>query len=439
MSIITLSLLLVGILFFLLIIGLPLAWSLGGTAMVVCLVAFDGNIGIITMQVSRIFDMAQSYSLMAVPLFVMMASLLQRSGVAEQLFRAAYVWAGGLRGGLALGTMFANLIMATMVGVVGAEIVTLGMIALPEMLKNKYDDRLALGTLAAGGGLATLIPPSVVFIVYGMTASCSVSDLFIAGIMPGILLFFLFTGYVIYHCWRHPESAPLPPDEMRNMTIKQKFAEMKGLVVPLIITFGVLGSIYAGVATPTEAAGVGVLLVLVASILNGSFNRKMWWESCVETLKVSCMLTWLFFGAQTIIGAYTLAGGTAFVNEFMNNLGLGRWGTIILINLIWIFLGTFLDWIGVLFLTVPIFLPVILGLGFDPVWFGVLYCMNMHISYLSPPFAPSSFYIKSIAPPEISMTRIYVATMPFLALTVIAQIIVTFWIDLSLWLPNMMR
>jgi tripartite ATP-independent transporter DctM subunit len=413
--------------------GQPLSWSLGAAAVVLCLIQFD-TLGPISSFVNRIFDMAQSSTLMAVPLFVMMASILQRSGVAEDLFKAAYIWAGGLRGGLAIGTIFANIVMAAMVGVVGAEIVTLGMIALPQMLKNKYDQTLALGALAAGGGLATLIPPSVVFIVYGMTASVSVAHLFTAGILPGLILAFGYITFIVIHTKRHPEAAPLPPQELRKMPFKERLKSLKSLALPCMVTFGVLGSIYLGVATPNEAAGVGVVLVVICSFIMRTFSWKMLWASCLETVKVSCMLSWIFFGAQTVIGAYTLAGGTQFVRDAILSMDLGVWGTLILINFIWIFLGCFLDWMGILFLTIPIFYPVILSFNLDPVWFGVLYCMNMQVSYLTPPFAPSSFYMKSIAPDDVTMTQIYKATLPYLIVTVAVLILITIWHDLPLYL-----
>jgi tripartite ATP-independent transporter DctM subunit len=209
---------------------------------------------------------------------------------------------------------------------------------------------------------------------------------------------------------------------------------LKELLLPFLITFGVLGSIYLGVATPNEAAGVGVVLVLISSFILKTFNLKMFWESCLETVKVSCMLSWIFFGAQTVIGAYTLTGGTQFVRDTIINMDLGVWGTLILINLIWIFLGCFLDWMGILFLTIPIFLPVILSFGLNPVWFGVLYCMNMQVSYLTPPFAPSSFYMKSITPDNITMMQIYKATMPFLCITLMVLAIITVWHELPLYL-----
>jgi tripartite ATP-independent transporter DctM subunit len=417
-------------------LGLPLAWSIGAVAVALVFYKFDPSV--MVMLVSRVFDMSLNYTLMSVPLFVLMAGILQRSGVAEQLFRAVHVWAGGVRGGMAIGTIIANAIMASMVGIIGAEIVTFGLIALPEMLKNKYDYKLALGSIAAGGGLATLIPPSVVFIVYGMMAGCSVGELFLAGVLPGLMLAAIFILYIIWRCWRHPEAAPLVAEEVRNMPLREKLATLKQLTMPVCIAGGVLGSIYVGIATPSEAAGVGVILVLIAAAMNRKLNWTMVRDSMYETLRISCMLTWLFFGAQTIIGAYTLAGGTTFVTNALKALDLGPWGTVVLMNLIWIFLGCFLDWIGILFLTGPIFLPLIIEWHFDLVWFGVVYCMNMHIAYLSPPFAPSAFYTKSITPPEITMTQIYRATMPYLYLTIGATAIVTAWPGLSLWLPKLL-
>ena len=386
MSIEWISVLIIVAMLGLMALGLPLAWSIGAVAVGLVFYKFDP--GVMAMLVSRVFDMGMNYTLMSVPLFVLMAGILQRSGVAHQLFRAVNVWAGGVRGGLAIGTIIANAIMASMVGIIGAEIVTFGLIALPEMMKNKYDHKLALGSIAAGGGLATLIPPSVVFIVYGMTAGCSVGELFLAGVVPGLMLAAMFIFYIVWRCWRHPESAPLVSEEMRNMPLREKLATLKDLVMPVGIAGGVLGSIYAGIATPSEAAGVGVILVMISAAINRKLNWPMVRDSLYETLRISCMLTWLFFGAQTIIGAYTLAGGTTFVTNAIKALDLGPWGTVILMNLIWIFLGCFLDWIGILFLTAPIFLPLIIDWGFDLVWFGVVYCMNMHVAYLSPALCP---------------------------------------------------
>jgi tripartite ATP-independent transporter DctM subunit len=435
MSIELLSILIVVAMLALMLLGLPLAWSIGAVA--VGLVLYQFELSVMMMLVARVMDMSLNYTLLAVPLFVLMAAVLQRSGVAEELFNAVHVWAGGLRGGLAIGTIIANAIMASMVGIIGAEIVTFGLIALPAMLERKYDHKLALGSIAAGGGLATLIPPSVVFIVYGMTAGCSVGELFLAGVIPGFLLGGLFVAYILWHCWRHPEAAPLASETERQIPFRQKLAMQKKLIAPLLLAASVLGSMYAGIATPTEAAGVGVLGSIVCAAINRKLSVRMIWDSTIETVRISTMLAWLIFAAQTIIGAYTLAGGADFVKNSITGLDLGPWGTILLINLIWVFLGCFLDWVGILFLTVPLFLPIVLGFGFDNIWLGVVFCMNMHISYLSPPFAPSAFYMKSITPPDITMTQIYVATLPYLWLTFLATFLVILFPQLSLWLVRL--
>ncbi len=436
MSIEWITVLLLVSLLTLLVLGLPLAWSIGATAVIFTLILFDPDV--MVMMVSRVFDMMLNYTLMAVPLFVLMAAILQRSGVAEQLFNAVHVWAGGLRGGLAVGTIIANAIMAAMVGVIGAEIVTFGLIALPAMIERHYDDKLALGSIAAGGGLATLIPPSVVFIVYAMTAGCSVGELFIAGVVPGIILGSLFVGYIIVRAWRHPELAPPAPLEERNKPLKEKMKMLKGLIMPFCIALGVLGSIYTGFATPSEAAGVGVLAAVASAAVNRKLSWKLLKESSYETLKISCMLSWLFFGAQTIIGIYTLAGGATFVQHAITGLQLGPWGTVVFMQLILIFLGMFLDWIGILLLTMPLFVPIVLDMGFSNIWFGVVFCMNMHVSYLSPPFGPSIFYLKSVAPEEYTISRIYAANMPYLYLTLLALSFTVAFPQLSLWLPGMM-
>ena len=436
MSIELITILLLATFIALLVTGLPLAWVMGATAVIFSLTLFGPNV--MVMMVGRVYQMMLNYALVAVPLFILMAAILQQSGVADQLFKAVYIWSGPFRGGLAIGTIISCTIMAAMVGIVGAEIVTFGMIALPGMLERKYDGKIALGSICAGGGMATLIPPSVVFIVYAMTAGASVGDLFIAGIIPGLLLGALFIGYIIIATWLKPEMAPAAPEEERNVPLKQKLALLKGLIMPGLLAAVVLGSIYAGVATPSEAAGIGCL----GAIVTAAINRKLTFSgikiALYDTVKISCMLAWLFFGAQTIIGIYTLAGGDQFVKNAVMALPFGKWGAIIGMQLILIFLGMFLDWIGIVLLTMPLFVPIILDLGFDNVWFGVVFCMNMHISYLSPPFGPSIFYLKSVVGDAIPVGQIYRANLPYLWLTFVALALTVAFPGLSLWLPSMM-
>jgi tripartite ATP-independent transporter DctM subunit len=266
----------------------------------------------------------------------------------------------------------------------------------------------------------------------------SIGDLFIAGIVPGLLLAALFIGYIMVSVWRRPELAPTASEEERNVPWNKKLQMLKGLVMPALITVAVLGSIYVGIATPTEAAAIGCL----GAIASAAINRRLTWDvirrASYETLWISCMLTWLFFGAQAIIGVYTLAGGATFVKNAIMDLPFGPWGVIIVMQIIWVFLGMFLDWIGILLLTGPMFIPIVQSLGFDLVWFGVVYCMNMHISYLTPPFGPSVFYMASVAPPGISVTDVYKANLPYLWLTFVALAITCAFPGLSLWLPSLM-
>lgn len=436
MSIEMITVLLVATFIALLVTGLPLAWVMGATAVIFCLTLFSPNV--MVMMVGRVYQMMLNYALVAVPLFIFMAAILQQSGAVERLFKAVHIWSGPLRGGLAIGTIISCTIMAAMVGIVGAEIVTFGLIALPGMLERKYDERIALGSICAGGGMATLIPPSVVFIVYAMTAGASVGELFIAGIIPGFILGALFIGYIVIATWLRPEMAPAAPEEERNIPLKQKAVLLKGLIMPGMLAVVVLGSIYGGVATPSEAAGVGCLGALVTAAINRKLTFSGVKVALYETVKVSCMLAWLFFGAQTIIGVYTLAGGDQFVKNAVMAIPFGRWGIIIGMQLIMIFLGMFLDWIGIVLLTMPLFVPIILDLGFDNVWFGVVFCMNMHVSYLSPPFGPSIFYLKSVVGDAIPVSRIYRANLPYLWLTLIALAFTVAFPGVSLWLPSMM-
>jgi tripartite ATP-independent transporter DctM subunit len=436
MSIEWITVLLVATFVILLVSGLPLAWTMGGTAVIFVLFLFGPNV--MVMLVSRIFRLMMNYVLVACPLFVFMATILQQSGVADDLFKAVHVWSGRFRGGLAIGTIISCTLMAAMVGIVGAEIVTFGLIALPGMLERKYDNRIALGSICAGGGMATLIPPSVVFIVYAMSAGASVGDLFIGGIFPGLVLAGLFLGYIMVACWLKPEMAPAASEEELGIPLREKLVMLKGLIMPGILAMGVLGSIYTGVATPSEAAGIGCVGALASAVV----NRRLTWSgiknAVYETAKVTAMLYWLLFGAQCIIGVYALAGGDEFVKTAVLALPGGRWGIVIGMQVIMIFLGMFLDWVGIVFLTMPLFIPIIEELGFDKVWFGVVFCMNMHISYLSPPFGPSIFYLKSVVGDEISVVDIYKANMPYLWLTFVALAITMMFPGLSLWLPSKM-
>lgn len=420
----------------LLLLGLPLAFVTGSVAVIFTyfLIGPDGLFLIVT----RIFTMMNNFILVAVPLFIFMAYILERAGVAEDLFRTVYVWSGPLRGGLAVATVISCTIMAAMVGIIGAEITTFGLIALPAMFKRGYDKKLALGTVCVGGALATLIPPSVVFIMYGLVAGVSVGKLFIAGVLPGLMLASFYILYILVRAYLNPELAPAAPIEERNISFKQKMIMLKGLILPGFIVISVLGSIYGGIATPTEAAGAGSLGAVISAAINRRLNWGIFKDSAIRTMKVTCMLIWLFFGASAIIGIYTLAGGAEFVKTTISGLPLGPLGIVIAMQIILIILGCFLDWIGILLLTMPLFVPIIQDLGFDPIWFGVLFCLNMQISYISPPFGPGVFYLKSVTPPEIRVEDIFGSIWPFAIILIFGLVLVIIFPQIALWLPEKM-
>jgi tripartite ATP-independent transporter DctM subunit len=436
MSIELLTILLFATFIILLLTGLPIAWVMGATAVLFGLILFDP--AIMNMMVTRIYTLMFSYALLAVPLFIFMGNILQRSGVTEQLFNTVYIWFGRIRGGLAITTIIACTITAALVGVVGAEVVTFGIIALPAMLARKYDKNIALGCISAGGGLATLIPPSVVFILYGMVCSVSIGELYIAGIIPGLILAAAFIAYIAIRSWLNPNLAPAAPPEERNLALKEKLLLLRGLIMPAVLIFIVLGSIYIGIATPTEAGALGC----VGSLICAAYNRKLTLEdiknSLFTTALVSSMIVWLLFGSQTIIGIYTLAGGTQFVKNALIGLPFGKWGVIIIMQLILILLGCLIDWIGILMLTMPLFLPILQDLGFDLVWFGVVFCMNMQIGYISPPFGPACFYLKSVAPPDVTLDDIFKSIWPFFVLDILVLTLTVVFPELSLWLPSKM-
>lgn len=419
----------------LLVMGLPLAFVTGAVAVTVGLIEFGPNVlGLIA---SRIYSFMNEYVLVAVPMFILMASLMERTGVARELYRAMYVWAGGLRGGLAVQTLFAAIIMAAMTGIIGGEIVLLGMIALPQMLRLGYQKNIAIGTICAGGSLGTMIPPSIVLIIYGLTANVAIGDLFLATILPGFLLSGLYLGYILVRCALDPALGPPAPPEERRMSFGQKLALFKNLVLPLMVAASVLGSIYSGIASVSEAAAMGVVGTLAAALVRRELSWKVVRESALQTMNTCGMLLWLTFGATALIGVYNLLGGTMFVRSVVTGLEVAPIVLILVMMGILIVMGLFMDWVGILLLTVPIFVPVIVALGYDPVWFGVLFCMNMQVSYLSPPFGPAAFYLKGVAPPEISLQDIFAGLWPFIILQLTGLMLVLTLPEIALWLPRL--
>ena len=419
----------------LLVMGLPLAFVTGAVAVTVGLLKFGPVVlGLIA---SRIYSFTNEYVLVAVPMFILMASLMERTGVARDLYRAMHVWAGGLRGGVAAQTLIVAMIMAAMTGIIGGEIVLLGMIALPQMLRVGYQKNLAIGTICAGGSLGTMIPPSIVLIIYGLTANVAIGDLFLATIIPGFLLAGIYLTYILVRCAIDPDLGPPAPLEERQMPLLQKLALFKNLVLPLMVAAWVLGSIYAGIASVSEAAGMGVVGTLLAALVRRELSWEVLKAAVLQTMNTCGMLLWLTFGATALIGVYNLMGGTLFIKGVITGLDVAPIAVILIMMGILVVMGLFMDWVGILLLTVPIFVPVIVSLGYDPVWFGVLFCMNMQVSYLSPPFGPAAFYLKGVAPPEISLQDIFAGLWPFIILQVIGLMLVLCLPEIALWLPRL--
>ncbi|MFM8679388.1 MAG: TRAP transporter large permease subunit [Alphaproteobacteria bacterium] len=430
------TLLILAVMIGLMLTGMPLAWVLL-TIACGCTVLWIGPSGL-PLVGSRVFGFVQEYVFVAVPLFVLMACIMERSGVAKDLYNAMYIFSGNLPGGVAMQTVVVAMIMAAMTGIIGGEIVLLGLIALPQMLRLGYDKKLAIGTICAGGSLGTMIPPSVVLIVYGLTASVSIGDLFKAAFIPGILMGCLYIAYILIRCRLDPSLGPPAPAEERNIPMAQKLAMLKGLVLPLLIIFWVLGSIYFGIAAVTEAAGVGVVGAIVSAAIRGELNWKMMRESLVQTMETVGILIWLTFGAFAFIGIYNIMGGTNFVRQMITGLPVAPIVIILIMMAILLVLGCLIDWIGICLLTMPIFVPIIKDLGYDPVWFGILFCMNMQVSYLSPPFGPACFYLKGVAPPDITLQQIFSSIWPFMGLQITALLIVLFFPEVALFLPRLL-
>lgn len=387
MSIELLTCLMVGAIAVLLIMGLPLAFVTGAVAMTVAVSEF-GLSGLFLIE-SRITSLVREFVLVAVPMFILMASVLERSGVARDLYRAMHILAGGLRGGLAIQTMVVAVLMAAMTGIIGGEIILLGLVALPQMLRLNYDRGLAIGTICAGGSLGTMIPPSIVLIIYGLTAGVDIGQLFVATVMPGLLLASIYVGYIIVRCQLNPELGPPAPLEERQLPREEKLRLIIGLSLPLGVAASVLGSIYLGIASVTEAAGMGALGAIISAGVRRELSWTMLREALYQTMNTCGMLLWITFGATALIGIYNRMGGDTFVEGLITGLPLGPLAIIVVMMAILIILGMFMDWIGICLLTMPIFVPVVITLGYNPIWFGILFCMNMQISYLTPPFGPS--------------------------------------------------
>ncbi|MBY8976941.1 TRAP transporter large permease subunit [Rhodobacteraceae bacterium NNCM2] len=533
MDIGTISIILVLGLIFLLAIGMPLGFASAVLALLVMVMKFEPSLltdpfsfgegmltgrpgtGALYILTQKIFDLLTEYVLISVPLFIFMAALLERSGVAKEMYDALDFWLSGVRGGIAIVTSLMAVIMAAMSGIIGGEVVLLGLIALPQMLRLGYNQNLAIGTICVSGSLGTMIPPSIVLIIFGLITETSIKALFTAAFVPGFMLATFIILYIVVRTQLDPSQAPLPERKPGDPTGVQKlgmfgaflsillaavsalllfravfftltgqnaladdvdpillgmshhlpylaaacgiglvlafvvfgrersrsgWAHGKGLVAPFTVIGVVLGSIYGGISGITEAAGMGALAVFVIALFRGEASVRLLWDSLMRTLRSTGTIIWVTVGAAALSGAYTLAGGPNYIAGLIVGSEMPTMLVLLTMMLILLFMGAFMDWVGIVLLIIPVFLPIVqrlpieeIGLigELDPrylsVWFGVLFCMNMQVSFLSPPFGPAAFYLKSVAPAHISLTDIFRGFLPFIGIQLLALAVLLIW------------
>ncbi|MBT4233397.1 MAG: TRAP transporter large permease subunit [Marinovum sp.] len=546
MDIGTISLLLLLGLFFLLAIGMPLGLASAILAVFVLVMKFEPALlsnplsfgcpdwyteanpgsrciltgrpgaGPLNILQQKIYGVLTSYVLISVPLFIFMASLLEKSGIAKDMYASLNVWLSRTRGGIAIVTSIMAVIMAAMSGIIGGEVVLLGLIALPQMLKLGYNQNLAIGTICASGSLGTMIPPSIVLIMYGLITETSIKALFTAAFLPGFMLASFFIIYIIVRTQLRPEDAPLPDPEPGEpegreklvlfttfltilvagfssvlflrvlfFTVTGQNADLgdtvepifwgtpdyviwfaawtgiallllffafgleraklawsmgKGLVPPIVVIGVVLGSIYGGITGITEAAGMGAVAVLIIATLRGEASFELIWDSLMRTMKSTGTIIWVTMGAAALAGAYTIAGGPRFVADLIVGSEMPTMFVLLSMMFILLIMGAFMDWVGIVLLIIPVFLPIVMRLPIEEIgifgqleprhvatWFGVLFCMNMQVSFLSPPFGPAAFYLKSVAPPHISLTDIFKGFLPFIGIQLVALAVLLLW------------
>jgi tripartite ATP-independent transporter DctM subunit len=417
--------------------GYHTAFVLGGLSMIFGWIFIGPEV--FGFFIVRLEGVMKNYDLLAVPLFLFMGVYMEKAGVAERLYSALYLLLGGLRGGLGISTITICAVFAAATGVVGASEITVGLIALPAMLSRSYNKSLACGAICAGGTLGILIPPSVMIVIYGPLAGISVGKLFLGAIFPGILLAGLYIFYIAIRCYLRPEDGPPMPAEERMVPLSHKLYLLVTSVLPsAVLILAVLGSIFFGIAAVTEAAAVGALAGMALAAFYGRLSFALVKDACIQTLEITSMILMIAVGAAFFSTVFVALGGDDLIQKLFTNLPMGKWGFILGINLLLILLGMVIDWIGIVFIMVPLITPAAESFGFDPVWFAVLVMVNLQISFLTPPFAYSIFYLRGITPPEVKTTDIYRGVVPFVGLQIFALILCTVFPGIITYLPGLM-
>jgi tripartite ATP-independent transporter DctM subunit len=418
-----------------LMLGHPLAFTLGMIAVVFGVLGWGGSMGaVFALLANRAYGVMEEYVLVAVPLFIFMAQLLDASGIAERLFETMHIVMGRIRGGLGIAVIIASTIFAATAGVVGATEVSIGLLAIPALMRVKYNIPLIAGCICAGGTLGILIPPSIMLVVYGSLTQVSVGWLYAAAFGPGFLLSALYVLYIAVLCGFKPEYGP-PETESRHSSSEKLAMFVKCIVPPLVLVFIVLGSIVLAVATPTEAAGMGCVGAIALAIFYKRFTLKMIKDACWTTTITTSMIMTLFLGGNAFQAIFMGLGGGDAIANFILGTQLSPLMVLFLMMGIVFFLGCFLDWLGILLIVTPIFIPVTMELGFNQLWFGTLICVNLQMAFLTPPFGYSLFYLKGIAPPEMNIYHIYKGVVPFVCLQWVGLILCIFVPEIVMWAP----
>lgn len=435
-----LTVIMFGGLLVLIMLGCPIAFTIGTIALTLGYIIYGDSI--VTVLFYRAMGLLENYILLAVPLFIFMGTMLENSGVAERMYNALYIWLGRLKGGLALTTILLGTALAAAVGIVAASTTMLALVGLPAMLQRGYSKSLATGSVCAGGCLGILIPPSIMLVIYGPMAQISVGKLFFAAFGPGFLLTILYCIYIIIYSYLNPQVAPsIPAEEMAGLSFAKKTKDMIIAVVPVsLLVISVLGVIFLGVAPPTEAAATGAFVATLITAAYGKFRWRVLIEVSLQTMK-ACGFIFAIAAMSFFFVSVFLGGGAGKVTEaFILNAGGGKWGAFFVIQVIVLVLGFFIDWVAIVFILVPVITPVVASLGFDPLWFAIMICVNFQTSFMTPPFSMVIFLVKGLTKPEsgVAMADIIKGCIPFVVLILVAIGLMVAFPEIITWLPSKM-
>lgn len=429
-----LAVILFGAMLLLMALGLPVAFTMGGLSLAIGYFVWGGLPGLFAVTLGSLGKLTE-YTITALPLFILMAGVLQFSGLADDMYGMIYRWMGKIKGGLAMGTIIIAAIFAAMVGISTVATATLGLTSLPSMLKRGYEKKLCAGAICAGGALGIIIPPSIIMILYANEAGVSAGQMFFGGVIPGVIMALIYIAYVAIRCHVNPQDGP-PTEE--SFTVAEKLQSLKSVLLPVLVIALVLGVIYLGVATPTEAAGIGLVGALLCAAVKRQLNLPNLKKMLAMGMGVNAMVCWIMIGAVAYSRLVTYAGVGEWFCSLVTGLEVNRWVILLGMQSIFFIMGMVLDPAGIILITAPLFVPVVNALGFDPLWYGILFVVNMNMAYLTPPFGFNLFVMKGVAPPELTVGDIYKAVWPFIGLQAIALILLILVPSLTTWLPSLM-